>query len=65
MHEPDEQGLSARVVGDHLDNAAGNSIHGDAVQLGYQEFIVILARDHNVELFNLADLIALARQARQ
>ncbi len=66
MHEPDEQGLSARVVGTHLDNAFGESITGEFLERGYQEIVVILERDSDgrVEKFNLASLIALARKAR-
>lgn len=58
MHEPDEQGLSARIVGNHLDNAFGNDPDSG-------EFVVIISRDDggSEALFNLADLIALARKA--
>ncbi len=64
MHQPDEQGLIARVVGDHLDNAFGERIDEDAIKKGYQEFVVILERDEeHVECFNLATLISLAREA--
>ncbi len=65
MHEPDEQGLSALVVGDHLDNAFGEAIREKAIIEGYQEFVVILnlttGERHEQALFNLATLIALAR----
>lgn len=64
MHEPDEQELSARVVGDHLDNANGDHVAIDPIEGGYQEFVVILRRDGMVERFNLASLIALARMAK-
>lgn len=60
MHEPDEQGVTASVIGDHLDNAYGTQI---TVENGFQEYIVILKRDGKQELFNLANLIALARDA--
>ena len=72
MHEPDEQGVKAKVIGDHLDNAFGDSIRIDAiidgyqefvVIHGYQEFVVILNREGHIEKFNLATLIALARKA--
>ncbi len=64
MHEPDEQGLSARVVGSHLDNAFGDHISGEFLEKGYQELVVILNRDDGrAEKFNLASLIALARKA--
>ena len=64
MHKPDEQGLSARVVGDHLDSATGDHIGLRSVEDGFQEFIVILTRDGQREKFNLACLIALARKAQ-
>lgn len=64
MHEPDEQGIKARVVGDHLDNAMGEYISADQIEGGYQEFVVILERDGiEREKINLATLIALARRA--
>lgn len=57
MHEPDEQGLSAVVQGDHLDNAFGNS----PPERNCGEFTVGLTRNGVTEWFNLANLIALAR----
>jgi hypothetical protein len=68
MHEPDEQGLKAMVVGDHLDNACGHYIGVEQIVGGFQEFVVILKRfdekeGWQTESFNLANLIALARQA--
>lgn len=67
MHEPDEQGLKARVVGDHLDNAFGDRVDVEQITKGFQEFVVILERfdggEFRIETFNLADLIALARKA--
>jgi len=41
-HEPDEQEVSARVLGDHLDNAFGNHVSTNALANGYQEFVVEL-----------------------
>ena len=62
MHDPDEQGLSAEVIGDHLDNAMGNYIGNDQQR---QEFVVVLKNENNEEfIINLADLIALARLAK-
>lgn len=60
MHEPDEQGLSARVLGIKLDNAfPPNALS--------HELRVMLTKGHAnefvTEYFNLADLIALARKA--
>jgi hypothetical protein len=68
MHEPDEQGISAMVVGDHLDNAHGNRVGpGYKIERGlcYQEFVVVLKNEDTGEMesFNLATLIALARKA--
>lgn len=77
MHEPDEQDLSARVLGDHLDNAMGEQIRGTAVEGGYQELVVIFKRgvpgsdgDYSKpftikEIINLATLTALARFGAQ
>ena len=70
MHEPDEQGLKVRIVGDHLDNACGNYIDADAIADGYQEYVLCFQRlDAETKSFvrariNLADLIALARMAQ-
>lgn len=62
MHEPDEQGVTATVSGDHLDNAMG-----DDPAHSHGEFIVTIAREEShgtvIEHFNLASLIALARRA--
>ena len=66
MHEPDEQGIGvSAVLGDHLDNAFGNVIMPEAVGEGFQEYVVIMEdekTDRQLKV-NLADLIALARQA--
>jgi hypothetical protein len=57
MHEPDEQGISAVVAGNHLDNAMGDD---PADNCG--EFTVAIVQDDgSKEWFNLATLIALAR----
>ena len=65
MHEPDEQEVKVRVVGDHLDNACGVAITPDAIAGGFQEFVVCIEqfRDGKIysERFNLANLIAMAR----
>ena len=59
MHEPDNNGVSATVEGDHLDNAFGDSGMTD-------EFVVVLTKEqdhgdsYKVKL-NLATLIAFAR----
>ena len=66
MHEPDEQGISARILGYKLDNARGDNISGVALQEGWQEFVVVISDEALGQdyLFNLADLIALARRAQ-
>lgn len=64
MHEPDEQGLSASVVGTRLDNAFGTMIEGSCLDGNFQESVVILHKaDGTSRRFNLATLIALARAA--
>jgi hypothetical protein len=61
MHEPDEQDISAVVVGDNLDNAFGKYVSPDGK---YQEFVVVLKNGKDGMLaVNLASLIALARKA--
>lgn len=65
MHEPDEQGITARVVGYKLDNANGKTIIESAIKEGWQEFVVILEKDGVSECFNLANLIALAKMATE
>ena len=68
MHEPDEQDLTAQVVGTKLDNATGTYISERAIASGYQEFVVILTReaeDGKRQTFRAyqPDLIAPARIA--
>ena len=66
MHEPDEQDLKCRIVGDHLDNACGAHVSATAIVEGHQEYVICLERFQGtpIRLFvNLADLIALARLA--
>ncbi len=65
MHEPDEQGIEAIVLGNHLDNAFGEQIGVEGLERGYHEFVVILRNtktDKDMRI-NLATLIALARRA--
>lgn len=69
MHEPDDQGVTAHVVGNHLDNENGSRIIDDAVIGGWQEFVVVVRQEREnlmydrirVEQFNLADLLAIVR----
>lgn len=59
MHEPDNNGISAVVDGNHLDNAFGDS--------GFcGEFIVTIHNEEtgHIATINLATLIALARKAQ-
>lgn len=59
MHEPDNNGVSATVDGDHLDNAMG-----DDGFCGEMFIAVTKEQDHGdsfTENFNLATLIAFAR----
>jgi len=56
MHEPDEQDVSAKVVGKYLDNAGGES--GE-----FNEINVILKKGKEIFKINLATLIAIARLA--
>ena len=65
MHEPDEQGFTAQFFGSKFDNACGNAINERAILHDYQEMVVILRQDRNLNplVINLADLIALARKA--
>ena len=64
MHEPDNDGVSARVIGYQLDNAMGDSITENAIKEGWQEYVVIIDNNGKKEQFNLACLIALARKAQ-
>jgi hypothetical protein len=65
MHEPDEQGIDAHIVGNHLDNAFGNGVVKEMMDEGCQEFVVILENENTDKQMkiNLANLIALARKA--
>lgn len=67
MHEPDEQEISATVVGNELDNAMGAEIYPELLTRGRHELVVILkdsSNPHSKYLqINLATLIALARKA--
>ena len=60
MHEPDEQGIDARVTGYRLDNAMGDDPHSNIGE--YTVGIVNTVTDRT-EWFNLATLIAMARRA--
>ncbi len=71
MHEPDEQDLTARVIGTKFDNAFGVGISLELLENGSQEIVVILEKVESdnfgierFERFNLATLIALARKAK-
>lgn len=76
-HEPDEVGVNARIVGDHLDNAFGSTLepictHPDGTELA--EFNVVLVREtfgadgetakEDIAVVNLATLLAIAAAPR-
>lgn len=61
MHEPDNAGVSAKIIGFKLDNACGDQIIPDAIVDGWQEYVVIIDNNGKKETFNLSSLIALAR----
>lgn len=71
MHEPDEQGIEAVVVGTHLDNAIGTDFGPTQWFENTAELMVGITRTseddtrawRETRWFNLADLIALARLA--
>jgi hypothetical protein len=69
MHEPDNEGITATVIGGHLDNAFGARVF-DELSTEYGEFVVrLIQHDENENVIawhdvNLADLIALARKAQ-
>ena len=62
-HEPDEQGITARVTGIHFDNAMGESTQGE-------ELVVVLYRNCGVHgpyeemRINLATLLAIASEEK-
>ena len=71
MHEPDEQGISAIVLGNHLDNAMGD--YPEVIKRSYandgpsphMEYVVCLQNEQGDQMWiNLATLIALARKAK-
>lgn len=71
MHEPDNEGVEAMVMGNHLDNAMGiNRERALRLEdLFWDEFVVVLRRREmgkpdRIERFNLCSLIALARMAK-
>lgn len=55
-HEPDEQGVSARVVGDHLDNAMGSTIEHNVGELN----VVLTVNGKDDAVVNLATLLGWA-----
>ena len=66
MHEPDEQGIAGRVIGTGLDNAFGEHIEPELLIRGAHELLLIIEREDrnpHIEVFSLADIVALARQA--
>lgn len=66
MHEPDEQEITAHILGNKLDNAMGATIIPSLIENNNHEIVVII-RDNKYNehsIFSLADLIALARLAK-
>lgn len=70
MHEPDEQGVWAHVIGTTLDNAFGNRIDASLLESGSQEIVVVIDQftegkygvlTSGHEVINLADLLAIVR----
>ena len=68
MHEPDEQGISAIVLGNHLDNAFGDypeimkRTWAEDGPSPHMEYVICLQKENGEQLWiNLATLIALAR----
>lgn len=76
-HEPDEVGINARIVGDHLDNAFGSKVEpictrSDGSEMA--EFNVVLVREtlgvdneevkEDIAVVNLATLLAIAAAPR-
>lgn len=64
MHEPDNNGVTAWVVGTGLDNTHGDNIDLEFIRDNIQELVVVIAKNHvHKYYFNLASLIALAKIA--
>lgn len=69
MHEPDEQGVFARVLGTDLDNACGDRVDVELLKFGSHEIVVAIEQYipeylgvyHVHDVFNLADLLAIVR----
>ena len=68
MHEPNEKGMTAGVIGTKFNNSIGDEICNQSIEDGFQEIVVILRREHEglylTERLNLATLISLARMAK-
>ena len=70
FHEPDEQGIRfTGCVGTMLDNAFSSSIIPDLIANGSHEVLVTFSRDTDegtkYYVFNLADILALAKKGLQ
>ncbi|WNN95092.1 hypothetical protein SEA_MAGRITTE_141 [Microbacterium phage Magritte] len=60
-HEPDNQGVSARIRGNHLDNAMGSTMRDIGSDNESGEFNVVISHDDvEVAVVNLATLLAWA-----
>lgn len=66
MHEPDEQGVTAVMVGNVFDNAYGSGMPPKWFGLNAEMMVAISRTERGyrkTEWINLADLVALARLA--
>lgn len=65
-HEPDQQGIGARIIGTHLDNAMGSTTRHEGEKHG--EFNIVLTMEmgatetRDVAVVNLATLLSWAAQ---
>ena len=61
-HEPDEQGVGARVIGTHLDNAMGSTTRHEHADWGGEFNIVLTHEGEDRAVVNLATLLSWAAQ---
>lgn len=65
-HEPDNQGVGARIRGNHLDNAMGSTISDIGEDNTSGEFNIVITHDgEDVAVINLANLLAWASHLRE
>ena len=65
MHEPDEQGIKATIIGTELDNAMGDTFYPEMILSGNHEMLIKIENENNGRfgLFNLATILAYTRKA--